>query len=336
MTAGTSLFGGQIGQIFGIQNDKRQLAMNQQLLNQQIAANEQMSNYSQGLQKDMWDYTNYENQVKHLEAAGLNPALLYGKGGGGGATVGAGGMEVGTQGGPKGGMENIAVAGMALQNQATAASIELMKANANKANADADATRGYLKDATGARMQLDLANIQNVQAQTKLIELNQKAVDLANQLAEGTLESNISAASAYAQKVTAEMHIMNSQQWLTENSMKTQLAQIQQNFANSVLQGELMKAQTREAASNIALNSSKIKQIAQEIINSKEFVRIADYNARTGNMNAVSNQQNADTQKDWIELQKQLHDISDREKIDYNLLNNAVQIMTFGAGKLFK
>ena len=38
----------------------------------------------------MWDYTNYENQVKHLEAAGLNPALLYGQGGGGGATAAGG------------------------------------------------------------------------------------------------------------------------------------------------------------------------------------------------------------------------------------------------------
>jgi hypothetical protein len=37
--------------------------------------------------KEMWDYTNYENQKRHLEAAGLNPALLYGMSGGGGATA---------------------------------------------------------------------------------------------------------------------------------------------------------------------------------------------------------------------------------------------------------
>ena len=40
--------------------------------------------------EEMWEYTNYENQVKHLKAAGLNPALLYAKGGAGGSTAGAG------------------------------------------------------------------------------------------------------------------------------------------------------------------------------------------------------------------------------------------------------
>ena len=43
--------------------------------------------YSTELGKEMWDYTNYENQVKHLKEAGLNPALLYGQGGGGGSVV---------------------------------------------------------------------------------------------------------------------------------------------------------------------------------------------------------------------------------------------------------
>ena len=54
----------------------------------------------------MWDYTNYENQVKHLGAAGLNPALLYGQGGGGGASTagGAVGNGQGTAGqAPSGG-----------------------------------------------------------------------------------------------------------------------------------------------------------------------------------------------------------------------------------------
>ena len=81
-TAANAMIGGTIGQVFGLQNDQRQLNMNQQLLNQQVAANRSMNDYSQQLQKDMWDYTNYENQVQHLENAGLNPALLYGRGGG--------------------------------------------------------------------------------------------------------------------------------------------------------------------------------------------------------------------------------------------------------------
>ena len=51
----------------------------------------------QQFNKELWNYTNYENQKKHLEEAGLNPALLYGTSGGGGATAaGAQGMGAGT------------------------------------------------------------------------------------------------------------------------------------------------------------------------------------------------------------------------------------------------
>ena len=69
-------------------------------INQQYAlqAGKQSHQYNQ----EMWDYTNYKNQVKHLEAAGLNPALLYGQGGGGGATA-AGGNAIAGSGQSAGG-----------------------------------------------------------------------------------------------------------------------------------------------------------------------------------------------------------------------------------------
>ena len=49
----------------------------------QAQYNKEQAKYSTELSKEMWDYTNYENQKKHLEEAGLNPALLYGSSGGG-------------------------------------------------------------------------------------------------------------------------------------------------------------------------------------------------------------------------------------------------------------
>ena len=49
-------------------------------MQKQYNLNREMAKYSQELNKEMWEYTNYGNQVKELEKAGLNPALLYGKG----------------------------------------------------------------------------------------------------------------------------------------------------------------------------------------------------------------------------------------------------------------
>lgn len=56
----------------------------------QAKYNKEQADYSQQLALDMWNKTNYEEQVKHMQAAGLNPALLYSKGGPGGSTSGAG------------------------------------------------------------------------------------------------------------------------------------------------------------------------------------------------------------------------------------------------------
>ena len=51
--------------------------------------NKDMYNYQMNKQLEMWENTNYSAQVEQLKKAGLNPALLYGKGGGMGATTGS-------------------------------------------------------------------------------------------------------------------------------------------------------------------------------------------------------------------------------------------------------
>ncbi len=93
----------------------------------------------QALAKDMWEFTNYENQVKHLKEAGLSPALLYGNGGSGGSTQGAG--DVGSAG--LGGVQDpITAMGIGLQGQLTQSQIKLNEAQANKLNTSAEKERG--------------------------------------------------------------------------------------------------------------------------------------------------------------------------------------------------
>ena len=69
-------------------NDQWRLEQEKMAL--QAKYNKEQADYSQKLALDMWNKTNYEEQVKHMQAAGLNPALLYSKGGPGGSTSGAG------------------------------------------------------------------------------------------------------------------------------------------------------------------------------------------------------------------------------------------------------
>lgn len=96
----------------------------------QAQYNKEQAKYSTELSKEMWDYTNYENQKKHLEAAGLNPALLYGQGGGGGSAAG-GGTAAGV------GLPTSTGVGMGIQWEQMEAQKELAKAEAAKTNAEA-------------------------------------------------------------------------------------------------------------------------------------------------------------------------------------------------------
>lgn len=85
---------GLVGTLTGMNSQEKTMQDQWKLEKEKMALqakyNKEQANYSQQLALDMWNKTNYEEQVKHMQAAGLNPALLYSKGGTGGSTAGAG------------------------------------------------------------------------------------------------------------------------------------------------------------------------------------------------------------------------------------------------------
>lgn len=78
--------------IFGIDRNKNQVNQQAALTDVQTQANLYQMGVAHQYQKDMYDYTYNKNtpqaQMKNLKEAGLNPALLYGLGGQGGASTG--------------------------------------------------------------------------------------------------------------------------------------------------------------------------------------------------------------------------------------------------------
>ena len=71
----------------GLAGAAKQNDYNKEAMGLQFGYNSMLQAQGQKNNKEMWDYTSYENQVKHMKAAGLNPALLYGTGGGGGQSA---------------------------------------------------------------------------------------------------------------------------------------------------------------------------------------------------------------------------------------------------------
>ena len=285
--SGGSLISGAIGMIGGAISDRRNYKNQLKLMEQQQQYNKELGEINQGYAKEMaainqqyalqagkqshlynqqmWDYTNYENQVKHLEAAGLNPALLYGQGGGGGATAagGAVGNGQGTAGqAPSGGSPQaiksqiVEGAGMGVQLGLMEAQAEALKAKAAKDNADAEKTAGVDTELTKS-----------------LIALNKVETDVKNMSVE-----EIAAKAKYWGDLSTES-------WQRARALAKEADFKEATFEDSVkkvayeTQGSLIK--NLETLSNIELNDAKIRSL-------NENIAIAWYNAATGRMNATT------------------------------------------------
>lgn len=164
---GQTLVGGAIGQLFAKQNDARQLVQAQKLQDQNIAGQEQLTDYNYNTQLKMWNATNYSAQMDQLNKAGLNPALLYGgagSGGGGSTSIDTG--SVPGQQAPVGGKENVAMAG-------EMANLGLLRAQ--KENIEADTKN---KEASATNTQADTLNKpkvgQQIDTSIKGMQLDQK------------------------------------------------------------------------------------------------------------------------------------------------------------------
>lgn len=143
---GGGVVGAGLGLLLEDHNDRRQLDQQKKLQDMQIGGQKDLADYQQRQQMEMWNATNYGAQIKHMKEAGLNPALMYGMGGGGGQTTGGAGQgQVSGGGAPNGGHE---VQGMGLQGAMMAAQIENIKADTENKRADAEYKGGAQTDLT--------------------------------------------------------------------------------------------------------------------------------------------------------------------------------------------
>lgn len=147
-SAANTAIGAGMGLLLGGHNDRRQIKQQQKLQDMQIKGQKDMAGFNKQLALDMWNETNYGAQRKHMEDAGLNVGLMYGGSGAGGATsnAGAGGSVTGAAA-PQGGNEvQAGVMGMMQQAQ-----IDLIRAQTNKTNVEAENEAGVNREQTIAQ-----------------------------------------------------------------------------------------------------------------------------------------------------------------------------------------
>lgn len=270
------------GLFMGGINDRRQIKQQGKLQAMQEAGNIRMAEHSQKLQKDMWDYTNYENQMKHLEAAGLNPALLYGMKGGGGVTVGGGGS--GTQGvsgghAPSGGGEVMGMGMMMNQMQLLKAQKENLEAQTDKTKAEADKTRGVDTEKGKTEILDLLQGIENKKEAEVLTRVQQRLANIQANLQTATYEDAIRLMGWNSEKAMQEVEGLRYETNIKENTWTTKVKMVQAELIELYATIGLKQTMTGKVAAETVTEKMRPREIATKLQQGWDALQIQMRNA---------------------------------------------------------
>lgn len=254
-------------------NDRRQLRQQGKLNEQQWKFDQRAIDYNYQKQLEMWNATNYEAQMAHLKNAGLNPGLIYGMGGAGGATVGSGGGG-GThaQGAPQGGGEVMGAMGMGLQLELLKAQKEVMLSQAEKNKAEAAKTAGVDTREAETRIVSLTQGVENQKAAEKLTKAETFLKNLQGTFEGASMEDRLDQVYWNTKQAMTNVQLAEQEAYLGSKTMNDKITIVRQEAIGAALrnmlttaQTQLTKAQTGKVASDIAVNEAQIQKWAQEI-----------------------------------------------------------------------
>ena len=241
----------------------------------QAKLNEEMAQRNQERQNEYFgmtaEYNSAKNQKQRLKDAGLNPALMYG-------SAGSGGAGTGSTGGASGsgvGLSQAQAVGMGLQLSQIKAQTNLMNAEAAKAYADANKTKGVDTEAARQEIKESEAKIDEIIAKIpsekqqyyvgKAYEDSLKAAkELSENLAAKTdqerLNLKVQEHILFKEfdKLVSEIDGIN-----LDNDQKTIIKNSLQKSINSQIYLNTMKAM--EAAANAKFTNENIKTIQGQL-----------------------------------------------------------------------
>lgn len=237
--------GGIIGTGMGLllenHNDRRQLEQQRKLGEQEMGMNKEMAEFNRLQQMKLWEDTNYKAQMAQLKKAGLNPALIYGMSGGGGATTAAAEAQ-GVSGGnaPMGGGEamgmGMGVMGTAVQTALVQAQKDLIEAQAKtEGEKPANIAAGTANTKADTLLKGIEARIKEVEAEI-VGRTKEDAIDI--------ITSEASSAITDAKRVQRQNQIEQATMQITLDRIKAEYIGVLLSNANTAQDTKLKGAQT--------------------------------------------------------------------------------------------
>ena len=317
--AGGAAIGAGLGLLTTYLGNGMQLSQNQQLLNQQTAYNENLSNYNLGLQEKLWNDTNYPAQVQQMNDAGINPAMMFAKG------MSAGGTT----------MANTVATSQPAVQQNPALNIESMMSAGQRAAAQAAMTNKTVADISNVNANTQLQSDQDV------VVKNQQVITKAEaEIKDSTIQDSVQIVRASLQSIINDNVISVAKGYVDKLTADTRVAQAKQDLLNAGVQNILMNSQIGLTNAEKQETLAAINQRWKEISISKQNADTNAKNASTNWINAMTNidnnivsEYNADTQRQQLLLNKFINNMSATDKAGFEMLMGSIGIAGTIAGK---
>lgn len=301
-----------------------------QLMEIQAELNQKNAKFNTAQAKEMWNYTNFENQMKHIREAGLSPGLIYGMGGQGGSTQGAGAANgVGLPQDQSVGM-GLRAQEIGIEMANALSQIKLNESQASKNEAEANKIKGVDTEAQKATIDNLIAQTSNEKIKRGLIlgqirvadaeeELKRNTVDWTKEKAEET-RWNVKSLQKGIEKLTAEIDGME-----LDNDLKKRTIDNKVKESTLTLQNLMAEILLKESQQKV--NEEQAKAIPAEILQGWEKL------VKEGKALIIQKKQMENYAQDVInryELGKKGLDI-ERQKLIKDVILGMLEIASKGA-----
>lgn len=263
------LAGNLVGPLAGMAmtgwNDRRQLRQQEALMQQQIAGQKELTKFNQEMSYDMWLKTNYGPQVEQMKKAGLNPALMYGMGGGGGQSTNVTPGNVTGGNAPVGGGEVMSGMGMTSQLGLIEAQRKVLESQARLNNTEADKKEGVDTELGKTQIANLTQGIQNAKAEEELKKVQVRIADLDEKLKGETFEYAINTIKWQSDKLYSELEKIQRENQISAETYDEQIKIVKAELVGIYLRNSLTQAQTGKTKSDIQVNNAQIQKMSADI-----------------------------------------------------------------------
>lgn len=235
----------------------------------QSRENRDMAIHNKQQQIDLWNKTNYDEQRKHMEKAGLNVGMMYGMGGGGGATTN---LATQSTSAPSGGnqksnpLDIASLISMKNQLDLQRAQTENIKAQTAKTNVETEKIGGVDTEAVKTGIS---------EAEARTAKLLQETMEM-----QTSMKDRMSYIQSEAKKAISEVETKANEAGVSTATKEAQIQTIKANAIGATLGNALLRKDIQMRDEQMKEINARVNKMGEDIAQGWQKLNIEEKRAK--------------------------------------------------------